>query len=99
MGVRDLFVANIKYDANEADLRALFETVGVVTKVKLVFQPDGRSRGLAFIRLYDDDAERAIAQLDGYTWRGRQLHVVMAEPRKHATSPGVVNPRASLAFK
>jgi len=30
MGVRDLFVANIAYDASEPDLRALFETVGVV---------------------------------------------------------------------
>jgi RNA recognition motif-containing protein len=81
--VIDLFVANIDFAASEADVRALFETVGVVSRVRLIFTPDGESRGFGFVTMYDDDADSA-RQLDGLNFRGRRLKVDLARPRADA---------------
>jgi len=76
--VRDLFVPNISYDASELDLRALFETVGVVSKVKLIFSrtddPAGShsSRSMTTMpnaRLRSSTATFGVAGSSTSSWR------------------------------
>ena len=83
MSVR-LFVGNLPYSANEADIRQHFAVVG--DPLQIVIPTDretGRPRGFAFVD-YDDRgvAERAIQQLHGQPFKGRPLSVSEARPRE-----------------
>ncbi|HTR34926.1 MAG TPA: RNA-binding protein [Bryobacteraceae bacterium] len=78
-----LFVANLPFTVTEADLRSCFEQWGDLGGVRLMLDPVGNSRGFAFIdMLNDDDARRAIAELDGSDWAGRRIHVARARPAR-----------------
>jgi RNA recognition motif-containing protein len=60
--------------------------VGTVTEVKLVLDRDtGRSRGFAFVSMgSDDEARRAIAEMNGRNLDGRDLRVNEAEERQRS---------------
>ena len=83
MGKR-LFVGNLPYQCDEAQLRALFEQDGrQVEDVKIVTDREtGRPRGFAFIELATDtQAEQAAAALNGKPFGGRDLTVSEARER------------------
>lgn len=81
---QQLFIANLDYSVDESDLFSLLESIGALRSVKLARDPEGRSRGFAFAEFIDtQDIERAIAQLNNYTWRGRPLRVDRAAAREH----------------
>jgi cold-inducible RNA-binding protein len=83
MSVR-LFVGNLPYSANEAEIRQHFGTVGDPLQIVIPTDRDtGRPRGFAFVD-YDDRgvAERAIQQLHGQPFKGRPLSVSEARPRE-----------------
>ena len=83
MSVR-LFVGNLPYSANEADIRQHFGAVGDPLQIVIPTDRDtGRPRGFAFVD-YDDRgvAERAIQQLHGQPFKGRPLSVSEARPRE-----------------
>lgn len=82
MGKR-LFVGNLSYGATEADLRDLFGEVGAVTDAKIVMDRDtGRPRGFGFVEMAsDDEARRAIAELNGRALDGRSINVNEAQER------------------
>ena len=83
MGKR-LFVGNLPYQCDEAQLRALFEQDGrQVEDVKIVTDREtGRPRGFAFIELATDtQAEQAVATLNGKPFGGRDLTVSEARER------------------
>ena len=80
---KKIFVGNLSYTANEEDLRELFEGMGEVLSVKLVRDAaTGRSRGFGFVEMTsDEDAERAIASLNGKTVLERAISVSEARPQ------------------
>jgi RNA recognition motif-containing protein len=82
MGKR-LYVGNLSYGTNEADLRDLFGKSGTVAETKLVMDRDtGRPRGFAFVEMASDaEAVKAIADLDGRELDGRTLKVNEAQER------------------
>ena len=61
----------------------MFEKYGTVDRVNLVTDRDtGRSRGFAFVEMSDtQDADRAIASLNGTQFEGRALNVNEAHPK------------------
>ena len=88
MGKR-LFVGNLPYQCDEAQLRALFEQDGrQVEDIKIVTDREtGRPRGFAFIELATDtQAEQAAAALNGKPFGGRDLTV--SEARERAQGDG-----------
>lgn len=87
-----LYVANLVFHATEADLEDHFSKVGAVREVKLILDKmTGKSRGFAFITMgSDDDAERAISELNGKQFEGRALAVTEARPREE--KPGGFRP-------
>jgi RNA recognition motif-containing protein len=82
MGKR-LYVGNLSYDTNEMGLRDLFGQLGTVADAKVVMDRDtGRPRGFAFVEMStDEEAQNAIAQLDGRELDGRPIKVNEAQER------------------
>jgi RNA recognition motif-containing protein len=79
-----LYVGNISFNTTEDTLRTLFagdgrkvEDVAVVTD-----RETGQPRGFAFVQMATpEDAQTAIAKLNGYEVDGRTLNVNEARPK------------------
>lgn len=83
-----IYVGNLSFQATEQEVREVFGEYGTVSRVSLPMDRDtGRMRGFAFIEMSDDAQEdKAIAELDGANWLGRQLRVSKARPREESGS-------------
>ena len=81
--MKNIFVGNLDFAATDSTVRALFERYGTVERVNLVTDRDtGRSRGFAFVEMSDSDqADQAIAGLNGANFEGRALNVNEARPK------------------
>jgi RNA recognition motif-containing protein len=93
MGKR-LFVGNLPYQCEEAQLRSLFEQDGrQVEEVKIVADREtGRPRGFAFVEMAtDDQARTAVEALNGKPFGGRPLTV--SEARERGPGGGGRGPR------
>ncbi len=87
--MKSIYVGNLPYTADEAEIRALFEEFGTVDSVKLVSDRDtGRPRGFGFVEMPDDDADAAIRELDGRDFNGRGLRVNEARRREQGGGRG-----------
>ena len=82
MGNR-LYVGNIPFSAGEDELRELFTQFGEVESVHVVTdRATGRTRGFAFVEMVsEEDAQKAIGDLDQTDFQGRRLAVNEARPR------------------
>ena len=90
MGKR-LYVGNLPYQCEEAQLRSLFEQDGrQVEEVKIVTDREtGRPRGFAFVEMATDaQAQTAIGSLHGKPFGGRPLTVSEARDRAPRTGGG-----------
>ena len=88
MGTR-LYVGNLPFDVDEAQLRTLFQEGGrQVAEVKMITDRDtGRPRGFAFVEMTSqEDAQAAIAAMNGREVGGRALTV--NEAREQAPRGG-----------
>ena len=87
--MKNLFVGNMSFQTTEADLRALFEPFGQITRVHIAMDREtGRARGFAFIEMPNDaEAAKAIAGLDGKEVGGRNLKVNEARPKSASGGP------------
>jgi RNA recognition motif-containing protein len=83
MGTR-LYVGNLPYSVTELDLRDLFSGLGTVTDAKIITDREtGRPRGFGFVEMStDDEARKAIEELNGRDVQGRQVAVKEAEDRR-----------------
>lgn len=98
--MKNLFVGNLSFQTTESDVRALFAPLGQVTRVHMAMDREtGRSRGFAFVEMVnDDDANHAIAALDGKELAGRNIKVNEARPktgRPAAEGPGPARGRGT----
>ena len=80
---RKLYVGNLPYTASEQDLQDLFSQAGAVESVNVMRDmATGRARGFAFVEMAsDDDAQKAIDQLNNTDFGGRNLTVNEARPK------------------
>jgi RNA recognition motif-containing protein len=81
--VVNIFVGNLSFQTTEAELQDLFANFGAVERVSLIKDRDtGRSRGFAFVEMPSrEEAENAIAQMNGANLGGRALNVNEARPK------------------
>ena len=82
MGKR-LYVGNLTYGTTDATLRQMFEGHGSVTSAQVIVDRDtGRSKGFGFVEMGNDqEAQAAIAALNGQQVDGRALTVNEARPK------------------
>ena len=77
-----LYVGGLSYDTNDDGLRAFFEQAGTVESASVVLDRySGRSRGFGFVEMAtNDEARRAIQELNGKVLDGRTLTIDEAKP-------------------
>jgi len=81
--MKRLYVGNLSFDSTEDDVRDAFSAFGEVTSTHMVTDRDtGRPRGFGFVEMADSEqADAAIAGLNGTNLGGRDLTVNEARPR------------------
>lgn len=79
----NIYVGNLSFDANESELKGLFEEYGAVDTVKIISdQFTGRSRGFGFVEMQNrEEGMRAITELDSKDFGGRALKLNEARPK------------------
>ena len=79
----NIFVGSLPFSLEEADLRESFEAYGAVESVKIITDKfTGRSKGFGFVEMSnDDEAQKAIDELNGATVAGRTIVVNKSEPK------------------
>ena len=78
-----IFVGNLPFSVGEADLQNLFAQKGSVESVMVMRDTaTGRSRGFAFLEMpSEEEARKAITELNSYSIDGRNLTVNEARPK------------------
>src|SRR4029079_6584701 len=87
---RKLYVGNFPYETGEAELQELFARSGTVETVKVMRDmATGRARGFAFVEMgSDDEAQKAITELNEYQLGGRSLSVNESRPKPEYSGGG-----------
>src|SRR5437016_1129720 len=79
-----LYVGNLSYNVDSTQLEQLFSPHGQVQSAEVIADRDtGRSKGFGFVQMgTDQEAQAAIAALNGKEQDGRALTVNEAKPRE-----------------
>jgi cold-inducible RNA-binding protein len=85
-----LYVGNLAFQTTSQELQELFATAGTVESASVVEDRDtGKSRGFGFVEMSTkEEADAAIAQINGKEVGGRALKVNEAKPRENRGSFG-----------
>lgn len=78
-----LFVGNLDYTVTSDELRSLFSQAGTVVDAAVITdRMSGRSRGFGFVEMgSEDEAKKAVEQLNGADLKGRKINVNEARPQ------------------
>lgn len=84
MAKNKLFVGGLSWGTDDNGLRTAFEEFGEVVEAKVITDREtGRSRGFGFVTFADDnDAQTAMAEMNGTELDGRTLNVNEARDRR-----------------
>ena len=85
-----LFVGNLSFQTTENDLHDAFAAFGAVTEANLMMdRATGRPRGFGFVTMSTaEEAQKAIAGLNGKPLGGRDITVNVARPREERPGGG-----------
>jgi RNA recognition motif-containing protein len=80
----NIYVGNLPYSISEQQLEAEFGQYGTVVSVRIIKDKfTGQSKGFAFVEMSTaDEAQQAIAGLNGKEIGGRPLRISEAQPPK-----------------
>lgn len=81
---KKLYVGNLSYSVDSSELEQLFGAHGQVLSAQVINDRDtGRSKGFGFVEMANDqEADAAVAALNGQQHNGRALTVNEARPRE-----------------
>jgi RNA recognition motif-containing protein len=87
---RKLYVGNLSYDVTDSALEQMCAQFGTVESAQVIMDRDaGRSKGFGFVEMKtDQEAQAAIAGLNGQQSGGRSLTVNEAKPREDRGGQG-----------
>ena len=87
---KKLYVGNLTYSIGDSDLQALFAPFGTVASAQVIMDREtGRAKGFGFVEMgTDEEANAAIAALNGKEVEGRALTVNEARPKTEGGSRG-----------
>jgi RNA recognition motif-containing protein len=92
---KKLFVGNLPFSTTSEQLSELFSRVGTCESASVITdRATGQSRGFGFVEMSStEEAERAIAELNGHDMGGRMLTVTEARERTGGGSGDRGGPR------
>lgn len=87
---RKLYVGNLSYNVTDADLEQLCSQHGTVQSAQVIQDREtGRSKGFGFVEMgTEEEAQAAIAALNGQEHDGRALTVNEAKPKEERPRGG-----------
>jgi RNA recognition motif-containing protein len=87
---KKLYCGNLSYNVSNSDLDQIFGEYGTVQSAEVVMDRDtGRSKGFGFVEMgSDEEAQAAIAGVNGTEHDGRTLTVNEARPREPRSGGG-----------
>lgn len=80
---KKLFVGNLPFDVNDADLATVLGVAGKVDSAKIVInKKTGRSKGYGFVEMATEEmAKEAVVKFEGATLNERAITVQIASPK------------------
>lgn len=80
----NIYVGNLSFKVSENELEDLFKEFGSVESVRIITDKfSGRSKGFGFVTMEnDDEAKKAIEELNGTTFKERDMVVNEARPKR-----------------
>lgn len=86
----NIYVGNLSFDTTEQDLQHAFEAFGQVAATNIISDKiTGRSKGFGFVEMSaKEQAQAAIAGMNGKEIRGRAVNVNEARPRNNDRTEG-----------
>ena len=87
---KKLYVGNLAYSVTDSALQQMFEPFGAVASAQVIMDRDtGRSKGFGFVEMgSDQEAQAAIAGMNGKEVDGRSLTVNEARPKTEGGGGG-----------
>lgn len=81
---RRIYVGNLSYSVGKQELQQFFGAHGTVVSAQVITDRDtGRSKGFGFVEMSSDqEAQAAIAALNGRKFEGRSITVNEARPQE-----------------
>jgi len=81
---KKLYVGNLTYGVTDSTLEQMFAAHGTVESAQVIMDRDtGRSKGFGFVEMKtEQEAQAAIAAMNGKDFEGRALTVNEAKPRE-----------------
>ncbi len=81
---KKIYVGNLSFNTTDDDLSKLFQPFGAVSSASVITDKfTSRSRGFGFVEMdNNEEADKAIAELNGKSVDGRALKVSEAQPRE-----------------
>ena len=86
---KKLFVGGLSYETKDETLKETFAQAGTVESATIIIDKlSGRSKGFGFVEMSnDEEADKAIAELNGQALDGRNISVNEARPREDRNRP------------
>jgi len=83
---KKLFVGNLPFDVNDADLATVLAVAGTVESAKIIVnKKTGRSKGYGFVEMATEEmAKEACTKFEGATLNERAITVQLATPKMEA---------------
>jgi RNA recognition motif-containing protein len=83
---KKLFVGNLPFEVNDADLSTVLSVAGKVAEAKVIInKKTGRSKGYGFVEMETEElALEAVKKFEGATLNERALTVQLATPKQEA---------------
>ena len=87
---KKLYVGNLTYGVTDSELEQMFAAHGTVESAQVIIDRDtGRSKGFGFVEMgSDQEAQTAIAAMNGKDIEGRSLTVNEARPKTEGGGRG-----------
>ncbi len=81
---KKIYVGNLSYSVDDSSLHAKFAQFGSVDSARVITDRDtGRSKGFGFVEMpSDDEADKAINNLNGSDFEGRAMNCAEARPQE-----------------
>ncbi len=82
---KNIYVGNLPYSTTDDELKEIFAPFGTVSSSRIITDRyTGRSKGFGFVEMEnEEDAEKAINELNGTEVGGRAVKVDGAKPRRN----------------
>jgi len=81
---KNIYVGNLPFSTDDQELENVFAEYGEIASAKVIKDRfTNRSRGFGFVEMEnEEDAEKAIEELNGSSLEGRTLKVDSAKPKR-----------------